>query len=180
MTRHRSIGGIYAYEAAHILRQINKTVEGIFLIDAPCPGTIPPLPHETVDLLDNLGITGGAKSKVGGNNTRTHFLGNIEALKRYTPRPMMNGEEPTCLALWARDGVWESVSDEERRRLKSTWGKDNEAQRWIMDARNWDGANGWEALLPKVHVEVVPGNHFSLMKRPQVCAFPSFPFLLAI
>lgn len=130
------------------------------------------MPHETVDLLDRLGITKANKSRADNRNIREHFRGSIESLKRYNPQSMMDGNAPACLALWAREGVWESVDEEERRSLQATWSSDNEAQRWIMDAREWKGANGWESYLPNVQVEVVSGNHFSLMRRPQVCSLP--------
>ncbi|PLB55929.1 ketoacyl-synt-domain-containing protein [Aspergillus steynii IBT 23096] len=167
-----SIGGVYAFEATRLLRQLGKTMDGLLLIDAPCPGTIPPLPTETVDLLDRLGITTSSKSQKDRSATREHFLASIEALKTYIPQPMIDENAPRCLALWAGSGVWESVSEEERVAMKARWGNDeSDAQRWIMEARTWRGANGWDQLMRYVRVETVGGNHFSIMRRPQWVAF---------
>ncbi|KAI9036832.1 type I polyketide synthase [Aspergillus affinis] len=164
-----SIGGIYAFEASCILRQRGKTIVSLLLIDSPCPGTIPPLTSETVDLLDRLGITTSSKSQKDRSATHAHFLASIEALKSYIPQPMMDENAPPCLTLWARSGVWESVPKEEQAKMRATWGDDScDAQRWIMDPRTWRGANGWDQLMPQINVEVVDGNHFSIMKRPQI------------
>ncbi|KAF4635111.1 hypothetical protein G7Y89_g2999 [Cudoniella acicularis] len=165
-----SIGGIYAYEAAQILRRKNKIVKGLFFIDAPCPGTIPPLPHETITLLDRLGIFDTGKNT---QKMQQHFKSSISALKTYHATPMIKDRQsippPKCLVLWARHGVWESVSKEERELLMGGIDvEEDKAQKWMMHPREKCGGNGWEELLLGIDVEVLDGNHFSLLKDPQI------------
>jgi iron transport multicopper oxidase len=164
----RSIGGIFAFEAARILCQANKHVEALILIDSPCPGIIPPMSEDMIDLLDSLKLTGGHQlPRQRWHSIRAHFSGSIRALQKYTPQPLTDIWAPRCLVLWARSGVRESSSEDENTKSLSRK-PGNEAHRWIMDERVNHGPNGWETLLPEVEVEVVPGDHFTIMQSPQV------------
>ncbi|RAH39991.1 uncharacterized protein BO95DRAFT_469189 [Aspergillus brunneoviolaceus CBS 621.78] len=94
-----SVGGILAFEAARLLRELNRVVQGLFLIDAPCPGTIPPLSHDTIQLLDRLGVITSKELQPQPRpqlqqqwrqpgreeSIRAHFIGTIQALKTYIP-----------------------------------------------------------------------------------------------
>ncbi|KAJ5287210.1 ketoacyl-synt-domain-containing protein [Penicillium angulare] len=163
-----SIGGIFAFEATRILRQANKHVEGLVLIDSPCPGVVPPLSPHTIDILDDLGLTKSQISQKRQKSTHAHFIGSIRTLGAYVPEPMMGSQALNCLAVWAKSGVWESVEDHKRKQAMYKI-PENESHQWIMDERAKPmGPSGWETLLPKVEVEVIAGDHFSIMKRPQI------------
>ncbi|RAK71663.1 alpha/beta-hydrolase [Aspergillus fijiensis CBS 313.89] len=124
-----SVGGILAFEAARLLRELNRVVQGLFLIDAPCPGTIPPLSQDTIQLLDRLGVITSKElqpqprpqlqqqwRRPGREESiRAHFMGTIQALKTYNPLSTREDDAydapppPKCLTLWASDGVWETI-----------------------------------------------------------------------
>ena len=166
-----SIGGTYAYDIAKHLILTGTEVAGLILIDAPCPETIPPLPLKTVDLLEQVGTFDSIKSKRPGvpPKVRQHFVASLEALKKYHPLllgPMK--KSPPCVAIWARDGFWESVP--ESKRLSLTAKKErvkDKAQDWILEPRKDFGGNGWEKLIPGVECEVLDGDHFSIMRTPK-------------
>ena len=172
-----SIGGTYAYDIAKHLILTGVQVAGLVLIDAPCPGAMPPLPLETTDLLEQLGTFTGPHNKTPSipPKLRQHFTASLEALKKYHPLllgPMKN--PPPCVAIWARHGVWETGSEQQRARLLPAKARvANKAQDWIVEPRRDFGGNGWEKLVPGVRCEVVDGDHFTVMKAPKVC-FGSF------
>ncbi|KAK7742385.1 Type I Iterative PKS [Cytospora paraplurivora] len=172
-----SIGGSYAFEAtSQLITDFGEKVENLVLIDAPCPNRLPPLPVETVQVLESIGAFGGLRDHRSGAEIREgvkeHFAGSINALKAYTPRPL-RCPEPDRLRvtiLWARSGVWETVGPEVRARYEASAGGDNIAKDWMMDRRTDQGPGGWDALLPgaKVKCQVVTGDHFSIMRRPNI------------
>ena len=172
-----SIGGSYAFEVASQLALLHgETVNSLVLIDAPCPKSLPPLPAETIDLLDTIGAFDGLKGRTNKmrSGVRQHFAGSVNALKQYTPAPIPLQAVPKFVTvIWARDGVWETVGEVVQSLYQGTQGgkmKANTAQDWIMDPRKDKGTNGWEILLPgaKISCKVVPGDHFTIMRRPGI------------
>jgi iron transport multicopper oxidase len=139
-----SIGGSYAFEAAaQLLHDHGETVSRLVLIDAPCPATLPPLPLETVELLQEIGAFDGLADKKAAltegkqkhkgrgeaaasssslrQGVRQHFAGSIGALKQYHPRAIPS-DKTTAMqvsVIWAQHGVWETVGDEARLRWES-------------------------------------------------------------
>ncbi|KAK1835326.1 putative polyketide synthase [Podospora conica] len=114
-----SIGGTYAFEiASQLIRRHGQRVDTLVLIDAPCPGALPPLPLETIALLKEVGAFDGMKrGKLGAvrDGVKAHFAGSVGALKRYRPRAMSRGEAAgigAVVVVWARRGVWETVGRE--------------------------------------------------------------------
>lgn len=92
-----SIGGTYAFEiASQLILCHSQRVDRLVLIDAPCPGALPPLPLETIALLEEVGAFDGMKGKKKGamirDGVKAHFAGSVGALKRYRPRAMARGE----------------------------------------------------------------------------------------
>ena len=81
-----SVGGVYAYEATAQLLQLGKQVRGLILLDAASPTTLPPLPMDTVDLLEGLGVLDQVKRRHAdcrvSANTLRHFASSIGALKK--------------------------------------------------------------------------------------------------
>lgn len=170
-----SIGGSYAFEAAsQLVHEYGERVDALLLIDAPCPKTLPPLPLETVDLIEELGVFDGLGSKKAEvrERTRRHFASSINALKQYQAAAIPRAAAPkTVLILWAEKGVWERVDATRRESYHSSGGARvarNEASDWIMDPRHDHDANGWDSLLPgaDIQLEVVAGDHFSMMQKP--------------
>ncbi|POS74239.1 conidial yellow pigment biosynthesis polyketide synthase [Diaporthe helianthi] len=132
-----SIGGSYAFEAAaQLLRDHGEVVSCLVLIDAPCPATLPPLPLETVELLEGIGAFDGLvekrrkkKKEAGGKENeaaaavsslregvRQHFAGSIGALEGYRPRAVPSGMTVgmRVSVIWARFGVWQTVGEDAR------------------------------------------------------------------
>ncbi|KAH8879306.1 ketoacyl-synt-domain-containing protein [Thozetella sp. PMI_491] len=172
-----SIGGSYAFEAAsQLILEFGETVERLVLIDAPCPNRLPPLPLDTVNVLESIGMFGGLKGRTGGGEIREgvkeHFAGSINALRGYVPRALRDprADQLWVTVLWAESGVWETVGPEVRSRYEGSAGGKNTAKDWIMEKRIDHGPGGWDALVPnaKVQCEVVRGDHFSILRRPHI------------
>ena len=104
-----------------------------------------------------------------------HFQGTVEAVERYTPKTMggegeTNATEmPECFVIWATRGILEEVDIE-----PSETGLDLSLKitRFMLEGkRETDfGLHGWDRILPGAMIwEIrVPGNHLSLVHRPNV------------
>lgn len=176
-----SIGGSYAFEAASQLAlQFGEVVQSLVLIDSPCPRTLPPLPIETIDTLEAIGIFDGAMSKSNARNypaarqaLRDHFAGSVNALKLYKPLAIPKQQAPKAVTiLWASKGIWETVSDQTKLEYKKQGarGERNLASDWMMDKRSSYKACGWDDLMlgAAIDCNVVEGNHFSIMRKPGI------------
>lgn len=174
-----SLGGIHAYEASHQLIAQGETVTHLIMIDSPCPGTLPPLPSPTLNLLEKAGIFDGLSESSGPitERTRLHFLGSVRALENYTAKPIPVGRSPgKVTAIWAQDGVLEGREDigGEQWMAGSSGGDANadmeKAKQWLTGKRTSFGPSGWDNLTgAEVQCHVVGGNHFSIMFPPKVC-----------
>jgi iron transport multicopper oxidase len=167
-----------------LIQKHGETIESLVLIDAPCPSVYPPLPIETVDLLETIGAFDGLKNDKRNGSTPSkqnsipqrvceHFIGSIKALKAYEPKPLpVSSQGPKSVsALWAQNGVWETVSEAKKSQFQDLARlRGNQAEDWILDPREDAGPNGWDSLVPGVPVAcaVVPGDHFTMMRNPGV------------
>lgn len=162
-----SIGGSYAFEAAHqLIEQHGEAVDHLVLIDAPCPKTLPPLPVGTIDVLERIGAFDGLKERSSWSTTgkvatragtRDHFAGSVSALKQYTPAaipPSVKGPKSVKI-LWAKNGVWESVADDVRDRYEASAGAGSTARDFMMDPRGSYGTDGWESLVPGADIRLL-------------------------
>lgn len=179
-----SIGGSFAFEAAsQLIQKHGETIESLILIDAPCPSVYPPLPIETVDLLESIGVFDNLKDKRNGSipsgqssipqQVRDHFVGSIKALKAYKPKPIPSSAQgpKSVTALWAQNGVWETVGEAKKSQFQDlSRGTSNQAEDWILDPRKNAGPNGWDSLVSGVSVTcaVIPGDHFTMMRNPGI------------
>lgn len=177
-----SIGGTYAFEiASQLIQRCGERVDRLTFIDSPCPKTLPPLPIETIELLEKLGSFDGLKTRNSRgaaaamrDGVKKHFEGSVATLTGYRPGIILNSESiGEVTAIWARYGVWETVSEEVRNRFGDSdprRQKLNAAGDWMMDPRRSFGPGGWDELVPGIQVkcEVVKGDHFSIMRRPGV------------
>lgn len=173
-----SLGGILAYEASRQLIAQGETVTNLVMIDSPCPGTLPPLPSPTLNLLEKAGIFDGLSSSSGPitERTRLHFLGSVRALENYTVKALPAGQSPgKVTVIWAHDGVLEGREDTggEEWMAGASGGDANadmeKAKQWLTGKRTSFGPSGWDKLTgTEVQCHVVSGNHFSVMFPPKV------------
>lgn len=159
-------------------------MNSLIMIDAPCPTVLPPLPMETVDLLEEIGAFDGLKHSRGArtpriaagqsawrDGVREHFAGSVNALRHYQPSVIPRSLAPKSVRiLWASHGVWETVGEDVRRRFEARAGSSNSASDWMLDSRADYGASGWDLLLPGANLtcDLVVGDHFSIMRKPGV------------
>ena len=169
------MGGIHAFEAARQLLEQGEEVRGLFLIDSPCPGTLPPPPAATFDTLGEAGIFEGMKRMGRGIPLamRQHFLKSVEALENWTHAPMARGRVPEkVVAIWGKDENWEEVGKGNRRKGEVISERENiggVVNDWLFGKRSDYGPCGWDELTGReVECHVVEGNHFSMMKAPKV------------
>ncbi|KAK4167951.1 putative polyketide synthase [Cladorrhinum sp. PSN259] len=171
-----SIGGTYAFEiASQLIQKYGEEVESLTLIDSPCPKKLPPLPIETIGLLEKVGAFDGLKSgKAAGirDGVKKHFEGSVGALKGYKPIALpKEARMGKVTAIWAKYGVWETVSEETKRKFAGLErGNKDAARDWMMDPRRSFGPAGWDELITGMELkcEVVKGDHFSVMRKPGV------------
>ena len=173
-----SLGGILAYEASRQLIAQGETVTNLIMIDSPCPGTLPPLPSPTLNLLEKAGIFDGLSASSGPitERTRLHFLGSVRALENYTVKALPAGQSPgKVTVIWAQDGVLEGREDTGGEEwMAGSSGGDayadmEKARQWLTGKRTSFGPSGWDKLTgTEVQCHVVSGNHFSVMFPPKV------------
>ncbi|KAK0739379.1 hypothetical protein B0T21DRAFT_285107 [Apiosordaria backusii] len=164
-----SIGGTYAYEVARQLNSHGEEVRSLTLIDAPCPASLPPLPLETVSLLEKVGAFDGLKNRhktTIRKGVHAHFVGSVNALERYRPVTISTSMIKSVTVIWAQNGVWDTVGPEVKAKHVQGVGAKNAARDWMMDTRSDFGPNGWETLLSgaEIKCEVIEGDHFTIMR----------------
>ncbi len=157
-----SIGGVIAWELARQLARAGRQVETVLLLDTLAPGAHPGPAHEEIlevpgtpeiseaDLLAaiaaDLGGIAGRKIDVEGPQTRRLlrvYRANVEAVKRYRPEP-----DPSGLPASGRVALLRAAERPEGRVV--------------------DPDLGWEALAPGLLVRELTGDHYSLLRAPQV------------
>lgn len=97
------------FEAAKYLTAIGEEINGLIIIDTPCVVTHPPLPSETIETLNRLGVV-----KLSGkwNLARESFARNIALLSSYRPEPWdISKQVLKTLAIWAGQGIWETIKE---------------------------------------------------------------------
>ncbi|KAL8730110.1 MAG: hypothetical protein Q9166_004309 [cf. Caloplaca sp. 2 TL-2023] len=174
-----SLGGIHAYETAYQLTQQGETVTNLIMIDSPCPGTLPPLPSPTLNLLEKAGIFDGLSASSGpiSERTRLHFLACVRALENYTIKPIPAGKAlGRVTVIWAKDGlvdgknqtvdeIFRGAADSDDRKVLDM----EKAKQWLSGNRESFGPSGWDKLTgTEVECHAVGGNHFSVMFPPKI------------
>ncbi|KAH8601091.1 PKS16 protein [Bisporella sp. PMI_857] len=168
-----SMGGIFAYEVARQLLEAGQEIPLLLFMDSPCPRTLPPLPAPTLDILEKAGLFDGMDKSGKGisEETRQHFLASVRTLEHFDPKPIRSTFRlGHVAAIWAKDGMLEGVSEEKRIALSDSDDQiAGEAKNWLFGERKDYGPAGWDKLAgKKVECHIVAGNHFSIMKAPQV------------
>lgn len=159
-----SAGGVIAYQVAYKLIQVGEKIERLFLIDSPCPVDLEPLPSSLLHFVDSMGLLG-----TGGSTPDwliPHFEASIVHLAAYKPSPMDPCEAPKTLMIWARDGLCKDPKDHRYARSAG----EARSVKFLLDERHDFGSNGWDKLLGEENIitAVVPGNHFTMMREPEV------------
>lgn len=129
-------------------------------------------------------------------STKQHLVSCVKALKVYDPIPIPASAYPeNVFLIWAKDGTFEKVSDtvaelalagpgaarkEEGIKVKGVAGvgvgvddtPDTGLRKdWLTAKRKSFGPNGWDRLVgDKIECVAIPGDHFSIMNLPKVCA----------
>lgn len=161
-----SAGGVVAYEAAQQLLQAGEVVEKLLLIDTPCPLIIEPLPSSLHRFFNTIGLLGdGLRSERKIPSwLLPHFAASVTALSTYTGTKMDPAKAPKTLAIWCRDGVCKYPSDP--RPDPYPYGH----AQWLLENRVDFGPQQWDAYIPmeKFSTASMPGNHFTMMREPNV------------
>ena len=90
----------------------------------------------------------------------------MKNLASFTPRPMDPVHAPKTLIMLARDELLKDAKDQTFPRS----GGEVKSVKWLPDSRRGIGTYGWEKLLGDENIIVmnVPGNHFSVIRQPDV------------
>lgn len=183
-----SLGGIHAYEVARQLLARGEEVQGIVMIDSPCPKPLPDMPEPTIELMEQTGLFIGVK-RAGKPDapmplkTKQHLVSCVRALKVYDPIPMDRRHLPAhVFIIWAKHGLFDELGDKVKEASELAPDKNDgtatEAateedvglkKDWLTAERKSFGANGWDRLVGDIECHAIDGDHFSIMNLPQVC-----------
>lgn len=106
-----------------------------------------------------------------------HFRRTIEAVERYMPTSMAGEEEEQanamemseCFLIWATQGVFDEI-DVKPSEIGLDWSAS--ITRFMLEGgkKLGSGLHGWDRILSDATIweGQVPGNHFSLVHRPNV------------
>jgi len=165
------LGGIYSYEIARQLIILGEVVQGIILVDSPCPTPLPDMPKPTVELLEKAGMFAGVENTSNANDpkmlhSKNHIVACINALRFYDPLPIPLDKRPTkVVQIWAKHPTVGRLSDKKVEDLQETTAGNSG---WLQAPRRSFGPNGWEKLVGTVECHVLDGDHFSIMQTPRV------------
>ena len=171
-----SAGGYYTFEVAKELRRQGDIVEKLVLIDSPCRVEFGAPQMEAIQFLSEQNLLGdwGAAKKPPDWFVK-HFQGTIEAVEKYMPTAMggkCSGsflEMPEVFVIWATKGILEDLDIK-----PEDTGLDMNVSvtRFMLEGKKkmGFGLHGWDRILPgaKIWEAKVPGNHFTLVHRPNV------------
>ncbi|KAJ5054544.1 uncharacterized protein L3040_000815 [Drepanopeziza brunnea f. sp. 'multigermtubi'] len=159
-----SAGGVIAFEAVNQLTKSGETVEKLILIDSPCPDIIEPLPTSLHRWFASIGLLGDGDFSKLPAWLLPHFAASVNALSNYTPEVIDPKKSPHVTAIWCEDGVCKLPSDP--RPDPFPYGH----AQFLLDNRTDFGPNLWDKYLnsEKFDCRHLPGNHFSMMKKPHV------------
>lgn len=179
-----SIGGIYAYETARQLVQLGERVEGVLLIESPCPKKMEGLPPLTLEVLEETGIFVGIPTRGGGPDTpmplgqKQHIVGCVQAVITYDPLPLEPEQRPAhTYIIWSERGLFEQLSEKVKEAsdpdLRPGIEKPGINRDWLVGKRTSFGPKGWNRLLGDCECHSTEGDHFSCMNLPRVSQLES-------
>ena len=164
-----SAGGVLAYQVAYKLLELGEKTERLFLIDSPCPIDLEPLPSSLLHFINSLGILGTRGTSPDW--LIPHFQATMKNLASFTPRSMNSVDAPKTLLILARDGLSKDAKDQKFPRSSG----EAKSVKWLLDSRGGIRTYGWEKLIGDENIIVmnVPGNHFSVIREPDVSVYLS-------
>jgi iron transport multicopper oxidase len=178
-----SLGGVHAFEVSRQLIEAGERVEKLILFDSPCPGTLPPLPHASLDLLEKAGIFDALRKTTGkvADHTREHFVKITNAFQHWPHRPLTVDEAKhlgDVIIVWAMHGVLEDLPDDDT--VGHDWDTQSremlKARKWLTAKREDFSDGGWKRMVNKdVRICTLTGNHFSIMFPPKVSPHDPLP-----
>lgn len=162
-----SAGGVIAYQVSYKLLELGEKTERLFLVDSPCPINLEPLPSSLLHFIDSLGLLGTRGTSPDW--LIPHFQATMKNLASFTPRPMDLVDAPKTLIILARDGLLKDAKDQIFPRSSG----EGKSVKWLLDSRRGIGTYGWEKLIGDENIIVmnVPGNHFSVIREPDVSVY---------
>lgn len=162
-----SAGGVLAYQVSYKLLELGEKVERLFLVDSPCPIDLEPLPSSLLHFIDSLGLLGTRGTSPDW--LIPHFQATVKNLASFTPRPIDSVNAPKTLIILARDGLLKDAKNQTFPRSSG----EAKSVKWLLDSRRGIGTYGWEKLLGDENIIVmnVPGNHFSVIREPDVSVY---------
>lgn len=173
-----SIGGIYAYETMQQLLGLGERVEGILIIDSPCPHKMEGLPPLTLEILEETGIFVGIPTRGGGPDTpmplgqKQHIVGCVQAASTYDPQPLPIHQRPShTYIIWSERGLFEQLSEKVKEASDQQTGTSDKTginRDWLTGTRTSFGPKGWDRLLGDCECHPTEGDHFSCMNQPRV------------
>ena len=178
-----SLGGIHAYEVARQLTAQGEQIKGIVMVDSPCPKALPHMPDPTIELMEQTGVFIGIKRAGKPDepmplSTKQHLVQCVKALKVYDGVPMDPNKRPGhVVMIWAKDGVFERVSEKIEQAAQAEPAPEAEPQGqethglkkdWLTAERKSFGPNGWDRLVGDMECHAIDGDHFSIMNPPRV------------
>ena len=164
-----SAGGVVAFEATQQMIAAGESVEKLILLDSPCPLIIEPLPPMLHQFFHQIGLLGDGlrhESKIPPW-LLPHFAASVTALNQYRATKIDKidpAKAPQTIAIWCTDGVCKNPDDP-----KPDPYPYGHAQ-WLLENRTDFGPNLWDTFIPneKITTLTVPGNHFTMMRDPNV------------
>ncbi|KAI9734043.1 MAG: hypothetical protein M1818_006981 [Claussenomyces sp. TS43310] len=159
-----SAGGVIAFECVVQLLRAGDVVDSLIILDAPCPLTIEPLPQSLHRWFASIGLLGDGDASKLPPWLLPHFASSVTALSTYTATDIDAARCPKVTAIWCEDGVCKYPSDP-----KPDPYPYGHAQ-WLLENRTDFGPNLWDTYIDpsKMVMKHMPGNHFSMMKAPEV------------
>lgn len=78
-------------------------------------------------------------------------------------------DAPKTLIILARDGLLKDAKDQ----IFPRSSREGKSVKWLLDSRRGIGTYGWEKLIGDENIIVmnVPGNHFSVIREPDVSVY---------
>ncbi|KAL9610910.1 MAG: hypothetical protein Q9167_004420 [Letrouitia subvulpina] len=167
-----SAGGVISFEVTRQLIEAGDIVDVLVLIDTPCPLIIEPLPSSLHRFFGSIGLLGegdGALEKLPAW-LLPHFAASVQALSSYEAKRIDPAKCPKVMAIWCEDGVCKYPEDP--RPDPYPYGH----AQWLLENRSDFGPNLWDEYLEesKITTRQMEGNHFSMMRDPQVKKLTGF------
>jgi iterative type I PKS product template protein len=170
-------GSVFAYEVSRLLLEAGERVIGLIIIDmlAPRPFNRSKVAMPTLNIIEHMGMLSGIDlvvSDVSASSLqmKEHMLSTVRCFSRLNPTPMAVGYRPDAtFVIWAT----ELIGPESGNNWSINLGGQN-LDAWFYPSQHDFGPNGWGLLVgDKVECFQIQGDHFSIMKMPNVSSLNS-------